>query len=78
MSDLLQTSCACASIVLHMDKNFEINWTKIEGGCQSYTKAAPQQSWSDLTLEELIFLPGKSGKIYSSDRIDYHYDIYCE
>ena len=37
-----------------MHKKFEVNWTKINGGCQSYTKAAPQQSWSDLTLEQLI------------------------
>ena len=30
--------------------NPKINRTKIKRGCQSYTKAAPQQSWSDLTL----------------------------
>ena len=35
-----------------MHKKFEVNRTKIKGGCQSYTKAAPQQSWSDLTLVE--------------------------
>ena len=33
-----------------MHKKFEVNRTKIKGGCQLYTKAAPQQSWSDLTL----------------------------
>ena len=33
-----------------MHKKFEVNQTKIKGGCQSYTKAAPQQSYSDLTL----------------------------
>ena len=34
-----------------MDKKFEVNQTKIKGSCQLYTKAAPQQSWSDLTLD---------------------------
>ena len=38
------------SASLSMDKKFEVNWTNIKGGCQSYTKAPPQQSWSDLTL----------------------------
>ena len=33
-----------------MHKKFVVNRTKIEGGCQAYTKAAPQQSWSYLTL----------------------------
>ena len=33
-----------------MRKKFEANQTKIKGGCQSYTKAAPQQSYNDLTL----------------------------
>ena len=37
-------------MVLYMHKKFEVNHTKIKGSCQSYTKAAPQQSWSDLTL----------------------------
>ena len=27
-----------------------VNWTKIKGGCQSYTKAASRESWSDFTL----------------------------
>ena len=35
-----------------MHKKFEVYWTKIKGSCQSYTKAAPQQSWSDLTLAQ--------------------------
>ena len=34
-----------------MHKKFEVNWTKIKGGCQSYRKAAPQESWIDLTLD---------------------------
>ena len=33
-----------------MHKKFELNRTKIKGGCQSYTKAAPKESWNDLTL----------------------------
>ena len=34
-----------------MHKKFEVDRTKIKGGCQSYTKAGPQQSWSDLALD---------------------------
>ena len=41
---------------MHIHKKFEVNWTKIKGSCQSYTKAAPQQSWSDLTLGMFLFL----------------------
>ena len=44
LSDLPQTSSACAPIVLHMHKKFEVNQTKIKGSCQSYTKAPPQES----------------------------------
>ena len=36
-----------------MDKKFEVNQTKIKRGCQSYTKAAPWETWRDLTLENL-------------------------
>ena len=36
-------------------KKFEVNRTKIKAGCQLYTKAAPQQSWSDLTLARNLF-----------------------
>ena len=54
LSDLPQTSNACALIVLHIHKKFEVNWTKIKGGYQSYTKAAPQQSWIDLILADGI------------------------
>ena len=50
MPNLPQTSSTCAPIVLHMHKKFEVNQTKIKGGCQSYTKAAPKESWNDLTL----------------------------
>ena len=34
----------------HMREKFELNRTKIKGACQSYTKAAPQESCSDFTL----------------------------
>ena len=50
LSDLPQTSCECVPIVLHMLKKFEVNQTKIKGGCQSCRKAATYDSWSDLTL----------------------------
>ena len=40
------------NLLVHMGKKFEVNQTKIKGGCQWYTKAAPQQSWSDLTLAD--------------------------
>ena len=33
-----------------MEKKFEVNRTKIKGACQSYTKAAPRESWRDLTM----------------------------
>ena len=33
-----------------MHKKFEVNWTKIKGSCQLWTKAAHQHSWIDLTL----------------------------
>ena len=36
--------------MLQIHKKFEENRIKIKGGCQSYTKAAPRESWSDFTL----------------------------
>ena len=36
-----------------MHKKFEVNRTKIKGGCLSYTKAAPKEFWNDLTLEHM-------------------------
>ena len=47
-----------ALIVVNMHKKFEVNRTKIKGGCQSYTKAAPQQigeipgTWKPLSTPE--------------------------
>ena len=39
LSDIPQTSCACAPILAHMHKKFEVNRTKIKGGCQYHTKS---------------------------------------
>ena len=36
--------------LVQMHKKFQVNWTKIKGGCQSETKAAQQHSCIDLTL----------------------------
>ena len=38
-----------------MHKKSEVNWTNIKGGCQLYTKAAPPEFWSDLTLNVFFF-----------------------
>ena len=46
MSNLCQTSCACALKIC----DFEVNQTKIKGGCQSGRKLAPHDSKSDLPL----------------------------
>ena len=37
-----------------MHKKFEINWTKIQGGCQSGRKVATHNSKSDLPLAILL------------------------
>ena len=42
----------------HMQKKFEINWTKIKGGCQSGRKVETHNSKSDLPLVTLIILQG--------------------
>ena len=55
MSDLSQTSCAFAPIVLHMHKKFEVNQTKIKCGCQSERKVVSHDSKSDLPLESNHF-----------------------
>ena len=36
-----------------MHKKFEINWTKIKGGCQSGRKVIPHNSRSDLPLTDI-------------------------
>ena len=46
MSDLSQTSFACALIVCSCD--FDVNQTKIKGGCQLGRKVVPHDSKSDL------------------------------
>ena len=74
MPNLPQTSSTCAPIVLHMHKKFEVNRTKIKGGCQSYTKAAPKESWNDLTLVT-TYLHIRARKSFS--KIWTHYILVC-
>ena len=38
-----------------MHKKYEVNWTMIKRGCQTYTKDTPQESKNDLTLEKRYF-----------------------
>ena len=59
LSDLPQTSCAYAPIVLHMHKKFEVNRTKIKGGCQWSRKVRPLNSQPDLPLIPTHFLFAK-------------------
>ena len=51
-SNLLKGSryCTCAAQLVHVHKKFQVNRTKIKGGCQSETKAAQQHSCIDFTL----------------------------
>ena len=37
-------------LLKHMHKKYEINWTKLKGGCQSGKKVVPHDSKSDLPL----------------------------
>ena len=56
MSDVLQNhmSMALAIILEHMHKKFEINQTKVEGGCQSGRKVVTHNSKSDLLLPTYV------------------------
>ena len=45
-----------------MLKKFEVNRTKIKGGCQLRTKAAPKESWNNLTLEQIKLLQANKAK----------------
>ena len=56
MSDVSQTSCACALIVFMCLCDFEVNETKIKGGCQSGRKVVPHDSKSDLRYNFLNFI----------------------
>ena len=47
---------ALAILLEHMHKKFEINQTKIKGGCQSRKKVVPHDSKSDLTLRPIQYL----------------------
>ena len=78
MSDLPETSCACATIVLHMYKKFQVNRTKIKGECQSETKAAYCYSCTDLTLVRALsrqsnidFFPMSMEPIIKASRVLY-------
>ena len=60
-------------LVLHMYKKFQVNQTKIKGGCQSETKAAHYYSCTDLTLNvyansTLIQVCNKSGLVFLLER----------
>ena len=49
--NILQNHVGAVAILLeHMYKKFEINLTKIKGGCQSGKKVVPHNSKSDLPL----------------------------
>ena len=41
-----------------MHKKFEINQTKIKGGCKSGRKVVPHDSKSDLPLSTFLYLQG--------------------
>ena len=45
-----KTTRALSTLVEHMQKKFEINLTKIKGGCQSGRKVVTHNSKSDLPL----------------------------
>ena len=51
MSDLLQNHM----LLEHMHKMFEMNGTKIKGGCQFGGKVVPQDSNSDLPLTGVVY-----------------------
>ena len=54
MSDLSQTSYACAP-----GGDFDVNQTKIKGGCQLERKVVPHDSKSDLPLAKQLRTPRK-------------------
>ena len=53
LSDLLQNHMSLAIFLEHMHKKFEINWTKMKGGCQSGRKVVTHNSKSDLPLKSV-------------------------
>ena len=53
---------ALAILLEHMHKKFEINRTKIKGGCQSGRKVVTHNSKSDLPLYPIFFLLSKKTK----------------
>ena len=52
----------------HVVRDFDVNWTKIKGDCQSYTKAAHQDSKSDSPLMKLCFIKKDQIYIWIHDR----------
>ena len=46
---------ALAKLSEHMHKKFEVNWTKIKGGCQSERKVSQLNSYSKMPLALLDF-----------------------
>ena len=45
---------ALAKLSEHMHKKFEVNWTKIKGGCQSERKVSQLNSYSKMPLAILL------------------------
>ena len=54
---------ALAILLEHMHKKFEIDQTKIKGGCQSGRKVVTHNSKSDLPLVELALCVGSCGNL---------------
>ena len=50
-----ETTWALTILLEHMQKKFEINRTKIKGGCQSGRKVVTHNSKSDLPLVDILF-----------------------
>ena len=50
-----------------MHKKFEVNWTKIKGGCQSERKAAEMNSYSKMPLLKM-----------NKCKVMYHYYWFCD
>ena len=50
LSDFLKFIWALATLSEHRHKKFEVNWTKIKGGCQSERKVSQLNSYSKMPL----------------------------
>ena len=90
MSSTLSTKChfwkntwALAILLEHMQKKFEINQTKIKGGCHSGRKVVTHNSKSDLPLEcgrmdEVVAGRCGSGQISRCPNDSSHGILCCE